>query len=45
MGSIEVPKQQKAAVRQGSGADASAPVQDVPVESPGPGQILVKINW
>lgn len=45
MGSNDVPKQQRAAVREGKGAEAKAPVKEVPVESPGPGQILVKINW
>lgn len=43
--SVDIPKQQRAAVRQGSGEDASAPVQKVDVPLPGPGQILVKINW
>lgn len=41
-----LPKEQRAAVKQGDGHDATAPVKNVPVEQePGPGQILVKINW
>jgi len=42
---MEVPKTQKAAVRQGSGDNATITVQDVPVQQPGPDQILVKINY
>ncbi|KAK4991444.1 hypothetical protein LTR50_001836 [Elasticomyces elasticus] len=41
-----LPQQQQAAVREGSGGSATAPVKQVPVpQEPGPGQILVKINW
>ncbi|KAM3413660.1 hypothetical protein BST61_g10353 [Cercospora zeina] len=41
-----VPKEQRAAVRVGTGPDATAPVKTIPVsQQPGPGQILVKINW
>ena len=40
-----VPKEQQAAVRQGAGHDATAPVKSIPVSEPGPGQILVKVNW
>ncbi|KAI4722358.1 alcohol dehydrogenase [Aureobasidium sp. EXF-10727] len=40
-----LPSSQKAAVKQGEGKSSTAPVQDVPVNEPGPGQILVKINW
>ncbi|CAD0082996.1 unnamed protein product [Aureobasidium vineae] len=40
-----LPTSQKAAVKQGEGKSSTAPVQDVPVNEPGPGQILVKINW
>ncbi|EKJ76064.1 hypothetical protein NXS19_002873 [Fusarium pseudograminearum] len=43
--SVQIPSQQRAAVRQGSGPDARAPIKTIPVPSPGPGQILVKINW
>lgn len=45
MASVSIPKQQKAAVREGSGESATAPVKEVPVEEPGPDEILVKINW
>lgn len=41
-----LPKEQNASVKQGKGHEATAPVQKVPVpQEPGPGQILVKINW
>ena len=41
-----LPTEQNAAVKSGSGHDAKAPVQRVPVpQQPGPGQILVRINW
>lgn len=40
-----IPKTQKAAVKQGSGNTATVLVQDVPVQEPGPNQILVKINY
>lgn len=41
-----LPQEQSAAVKQGSGHDATAPVKRIPVpQEPGPGQILVKINW
>ncbi|KAG9698378.1 alcohol dehydrogenase, partial [Aureobasidium melanogenum] len=40
-----LPTSQKAAVKQGEGKASTAPVQNVPVHEPGPGQILVKINW
>lgn len=40
-----IPQEAPAAVREGSGASATAPVKNVPVSQPGPGQILVKINW
>ena len=45
MGSVDIPKQQQAAVKVGSGSDATAPVKEMPVDMPGPDQILVKINW
>jgi hypothetical protein len=44
-GFFDIPKQQEAAVRQGSGDSATAPIQKVDVPSPAPNQILVKINW
>jgi len=40
-----LPTSQKAAVKQGEGKSSTAPVEEVPVHEPGPGQILVKINW
>jgi len=41
-----LPQEQYAAVKSGSGADAKAPVKNIGVpQQPGPGQILVKINW
>lgn len=45
MGSIDIPKRQRAAVKVGNGSDAKAPVQEIDVQMPGPEQILVKINW
>lgn len=41
----DIPSRQRAAVRQGTGESATAPVQDLDVQKPNPGQILVKINW
>lgn len=41
----KIPSEAPAAVKQGSGASATAPVSNVPVTQPGPGQILVQINW
>ena len=38
-----LPKEQQAAVKQGDGHDAKAPVKTVEVpQEPGPGQILVR---
>lgn len=45
MASVDIPKKARAAVRQGSGEDATAPVKEVDVRMPGKGEILVKINW
>lgn len=45
MATVDIPRQQKAAVKVGSGEDAKAPVQQVDVPTPGPGEVLVKINW
>jgi len=45
MGSVDIPNKQRAAVRKGTGESATAPVGQVDVQQPGPGQILVKINW
>ncbi|KAM0558124.1 hypothetical protein ACHAPJ_005291 [Fusarium lateritium] len=41
----DVPSQQRAAVRQGVGSDATTSIQTIDVPKPGPGQILVKISW
>lgn len=41
----DIPAEQRAAVKQGSGADATAPLQTVKVPEPEPHQILVRINW
>ena len=45
MATLSIPKQQKAAVKQGEGADAKAPVKQIDVPTPAAGEILVKINW
>jgi alcohol dehydrogenase, propanol-preferring len=45
MATLDIPKQQKAAVRVGKGAEAKAPVKDMDVRMPGPSEVLVKINW
>ncbi|KAI5460476.1 chaperonin 10-like protein [Mariannaea sp. PMI_226] len=45
MASFQVPAEQHAAVRHGSGPTASTTIENVPVPKPGPGEILVKINW
>lgn len=45
MASVDIPKQQRAAVKEGKGDEATAPVKQIDVTMPGRGQILVKINW
>jgi propanol-preferring alcohol dehydrogenase len=40
-----LPKTQRAAVKQGYGDTATILIQEVPVQEPGPDQILVKINY
>lgn len=45
MSKVDIPNKQRAAVRKGTGESATAPVEQVDVQMPGPGQILVKINW
>ncbi len=45
MASVDIPKHQKAAVRVGNGPSAKAPVQTIDFPTPGPDEILVKINW
>ena len=42
---MSLPTSQRAAVKQGSGKSATAPVKEIPIPQPAPGQILVKINW
>ncbi|KAF1847422.1 GroES-like protein [Cucurbitaria berberidis CBS 394.84] len=42
---MDVPKTQKAAIKRGSGDSSTIAIQDVPVQLPGPDQILVKINY
>lgn len=41
----ELPVQQQAAVRQGTGQDARAPITLIDVPTPAPGQLLVHIKW
>lgn len=42
----QLPQEQTAAVKSGEGHDAKAPVKTIAVpQQPGPGQILLKINW
>ena len=45
MAPLTIPRHQKAAVCQGAGEKATAPVKQIDVELPGPSEILVKINW
>ena len=45
MTTISIPKQQKAAIKEGEGADSKAPVKQIDVPTPSPGEVLVKINW
>lgn len=42
---MEIPKTQKAAVKQGYGDQSITVIQDIPVPSPSSDQILVKINY
>ncbi|KAH6625793.1 alcohol dehydrogenase [Boeremia exigua] len=42
---MDIPKVQKAAVKQGSGDTATVVVQEVPLQHPEPDQILVKIHY
>lgn len=43
--SFEIPSRQRAAVKQGSGKNATTVIKEIDVPTPGPGEILVKINW
>lgn len=45
MTTVNIPAKQNAAVRQGSGDTATAPVTKIDVPQPKPHEILVKINW
>lgn len=45
MHAVNIPKRQRAAIRQGSGKSATIAIQQIDVPQPGPGQILVKIAW
>lgn len=45
MATVSIPAKQNAAVRQGSGDTATAPVTKIDVPHPKPHEILVKINW
>lgn len=40
-----IPETQSAAIKQGSGDSATTKMTTIPVPKPGPGQILVKINY
>lgn len=40
-----IPKEHKAAVKEGNGSDASTSIQTVATPTPGLGQILVKVNY
>lgn len=40
-----IPVQQRAAVKEGKGSASKAPLRDVAVAQPGPGEILVKLTW
>lgn len=42
---MDLPKTQRAAIKQGTGASSKIIIQDIPVEQPGPDQILVKLNY
>ncbi|KAI2957130.1 hypothetical protein CBS147322_2235 [Aspergillus niger] len=41
----DLPTHQRAAIRQGTGPTSTTTIETIPVERPGPGQILVKITW
>ncbi|KAL1962713.1 hypothetical protein VTN77DRAFT_9257 [Rasamsonia byssochlamydoides] len=45
MTAVSLPKQQRAAVREGKGETARPVVKQIDVPQPGPGQILVQITW
>ncbi|KAJ9640834.1 hypothetical protein H2204_003123 [Knufia peltigerae] len=45
MATLDIPHQQRAAVRQGEGETTKTVVKNIDVPQPGPGQILVKVKW
>ena len=45
MSAKTIPTTQRAAIKEGSGHAAKAPVREIAVQQPGPGQILVQISW
>jgi propanol-preferring alcohol dehydrogenase len=42
---MEIPKTQRAAVKQGTGDSSTIVIKEIPVPEPSPDQILVKINY
>lgn len=42
---MDIPRTQRAAVKEGSGDTTTVQIQEIPVQEPGPDQILVKINF
>ena len=42
---MQLPKTQKAAIKQGTGDSATTTIKEIPVPEPSPDQILVKINY
>jgi len=42
---MQLPKTQKAAIKQGTGDNATITIKEIPVPEPAPDQILVKINY
>jgi len=42
---MQLPKTQKAAIKQGTGDNATITIKEIPVPEPAPNQILVKINY
>ncbi|PLB53818.1 putative alcohol dehydrogenase [Aspergillus steynii IBT 23096] len=41
----DLPAHQHAAIRHGAGESATTNIATIPIDQPGPGQILVKITW
>ncbi|KAI9719699.1 MAG: hypothetical protein M1828_006132 [Chrysothrix sp. TS-e1954] len=42
---MQLPDKQQAAIKTGKGEDAKTELKTIDVPKPGPGQILVKVNW